>query len=394
LLLAVTIPACRSGNELPSLKETFSKTDKDPFGTYVAFNQLNQLFYFNDIRVKKTAFEKSLDENNDTSSVYINISSKLFLSAKDLEQSLAFVEKGNSMFISSNYFDTSLLKAIHFPFKQSFDIFGSMLNRLKNTAVELQPFYYADSSLYSYFYLPFENSFAVHDNAEIKTLGTNEKHEPNFVVVFYGKGRFYLHCEPRAFSNYFLLQKNNYKYLQYVFSFMPSVPEHVFWDDFYSKRNIPPSAEDDGEKSGFSVLLKYPAMAWAFWLTLLLLLLYILFGSKRRQRIIKPIPANENTSVAFTETVSRLYLQKKDNRNIADKMITYFFEHIRNQYFLNTSQVNEEFISTLSRKSNVPKEETEKLFSTISKVQQSAETSDQQLLLLNHQVENFYKHKL
>jgi hypothetical protein len=68
-----------------------------------------------------------------------------------------------------------------------------------------------------------------------------------------------------------------------------------------------------------------------------------LFDSKRRQRIIKPLQPNINTSVAFTETVGRLYLQKKDNRNIADKMITYFLEHIRNQYFLNTNQLNDEF---------------------------------------------------
>ncbi|MBL0358698.1 MAG: DUF4350 domain-containing protein [Chitinophagaceae bacterium] len=391
LLAAVLIVSCNSGSELPSLNETFARNDKSPFGTYAAYRMTSQLFYYNDVKTWKTPLEKSLNDNYDSSSFYINISKNFYLSAKDLDAMLSFVNRGNSMFISSQYFDTAFFKTIDIPAKQPSVLFEDFIaDKLRPTDVQLQPAYYFDSSLFGYFYLPLNNSFDVHSTANIKVLGNNEDGKPNFVLVFYGKGRFYLHCEPRVLGNYFMLQKDNYKYLQHLFSFITSVPEHVFWDDFYNKRNTPPSEEEG--RSGLSVLLQYPAMAWAFWLTLLLLLLYILFGSKRRQRIIKPLASNENTSVAFTETVSRLYLQKKDNRNIADKMITYFYEQIRNQYFLNTNQVNEEFISTLSRKSNAPQEETAKLFGTIHKVQQSVEVSDQQLLLLNHQIETFYKH--
>jgi len=99
------------------------------------------------------------------------------------------------------------------------------------------------------------------------------------------------------------------------------------------------------------------------------------------------------TTLTFTETIGRLYLQQKDNRNIADKLITYFMEHIRNQYYLNTSQVNEEFVATLARKANSTQQAADKLFSTIKEVQQSAQISDQQLLSLNQQLENFYKNK-
>jgi predicted nucleic acid-binding protein len=121
-------------------------------------------------------------------------------------------------------------------------------------------------------------------------------------------------------------------------------------------------------------------MAWAFWLLLSLLGLYIFFGGKRRQRVVEAVEPNNNTTVAFTETIGRLYLQKKDNRNIADKQITYLLEHIRNQYYLNTSQVNDEFIAALSRKTNASKEGMDKLFQMIHTVQQSEEISDDQLL--------------
>jgi hypothetical protein len=119
-----------------------------------------------------------------------------------------------------------------------------------------------------------------------------------------------------------------------------------------------------------------------------------LFGGRRRQRIIATITPNTNSTLAFTETISRLYLQKKDNRNIADKLITYLMEHIRNHYFLNTSHINDEFMITLSRKSNNSKAGTEQLFKSINTIHQSMEVSDQQLLLLNLQIEKFYKNKL
>ncbi len=365
--------------------------DKNPFGAYVAHRQVSQIFYNNEIRIKKNKLSYGLNENYDTASLYINISKNFFLNQEDINMLLKYLHNGNSIFISSENIDSNFLNTIGFPQKQSHSSFADFINQMKYTAVQLQPAYYYDTSLFSYYYVPLDNYFNRGKDPLLKVLGTNENGQPNFVLLFYGKGRIYLHCEPRVFSNYFLLQKENYKYLESVFSFAPAAPQYVFWDDYYNKRNTAPS--ERGDKSGIAVLLKYPAMAWAYWLVLLLLVLYVIFGSKRRQRIIKPIAPNENTSVAFTETVGRLYLQKKDNRNIADKIITYFFEHIRNQYFLNSNQMNEEFISTLSRKSNVPREDTEILVRLILKIQRYTAVSDQELLSLNQQIEKFYKHK-
>ena len=79
---------------------------------------------------------------------------------------------------------------------------------------------------------------------------------------------------------------------------------------------------------------------------------------------------------------------------LSDKVVTYFLEHIRNHYFLNTSHFNEAFISTLSRKTNNTKEGTSLLFQSIAAIQQSTELTDEELLLLNQQIENFYKNKI
>lgn len=376
-------------SEIPSLKESYSKNDKNPFGGYVFFKQATQLFKNNDIRVRKDKLETSLLHFEDTGALYINVSKNYFVGEQGVHAMKSFVEKGNNMFIVSENFDSSFLDFLGITItpKSAFMV----LEDMQYTSVRLNTVHFFDSTRYAYFYFPFKNNFTTIADSAIKILGVNENGKPNFLVVFYGRGRFFIHCEPRAFSNYFLLQRNNYNYLQQALSFVPAEPEHVIWDDFYNKRYRAPSDKDN--KTGLAVLLQFPAMAWAFGLLIALLLLYLFFGSKRRQRVIEELPPNVNTSVAFAETVSRLYLQKKDNKGIADKMITYFFEHIRNQYFLNTSQVNDSFLHTLSRKSNMPFMDTEKLFAHIQRIQESYAISDQELLLLNQQIESFYKTK-
>ncbi len=386
------VASCRQKQPaLPSLKETYSKIDKNPFGSYVFYNQVQQLFYNNEVNIRKDNFESVWRDISDTASIYITISKNLFLSDAGTRSMLNYVGEGNLLFISSENIDGGLLDSLSCSRARA--LFNNRdLASLKNTSVQTDQTIYQDSSAYSYFYFPMTNHFETYDTTTTNVLGRNAEGNANFIEVFFGKGRFYLHCEPRALSNYFLLQQKNYQYLQ---SFLPlnnTTPQHLYWDDYYNKRKYPASSKGNG--NAIELLLQHPATAWAFWLALLLLALYILFGSKRRQRIIEKISPSTNTTVAFTETVGRLYLQKKDNRNIAEKMITYFQEHIRKQYYLNSSQVNDDFITALSRKANVPKETTVALFESIYIIHNSDVVSDQLLLLLNQQIEFFYKNNM
>jgi predicted nucleic acid-binding protein len=220
--------------------------------------------------------------------------------------------------------------------------------------------------------------------------------------MFIGKGRLYLHTAPRAFSNYFLLTADNSHYLENVLSYLRFEPKNIYWDEYYKSHSIIRGKKtsgngkgpgDENQFSSFNVIKNNPPLLWAFWFAVIALLLYILVNIKRKQRMINEIKPNTNTTVTFTETVGRLYLQKKNNKNIAEKMITYFYEHIRNNYFLNTTQVNNDFMNTLSRKSGVSIESTQKLFSTIDAINADRNVNDLSLLKLNELIQKFYKNK-
>ena len=58
---------------MPSLKETFSKNDKNPFGAHVMYRQATQLYKNNHIRVKKDRLQKSIGSNEDTGALYCRV---------------------------------------------------------------------------------------------------------------------------------------------------------------------------------------------------------------------------------------------------------------------------------------------------------------------------------
>jgi hypothetical protein len=391
MLLAITalLHSCAGSGKrrMPSLQETYSKKDKKPFGANIAYRQVEAMYDGNVIQDKKQNFKETWVNISDTGSLYICFAQRLFVTEEDVEAMMEYVRAGNTLFISAGEIDEYLLDEIGCNAVYTSPALERMLDVMKTTAVSsaLQPTF-----KYSYYYYPFHNYFTGIDTTTTRVLGYNDENQPNSIVYFHGKGRLYLQCEPRAYSNYFLLRDNNYQYLKNTVAFTENRPEHVYWDDYYNKllgrRN-----NSNKDFSSFRELMKHPPLKIAFWLSLLLLLLYILFGGKRIQRIIQQLKPNENTTVTFTETIGRLYLQKKDNKNISDKMITYFNEYIRNTYFVNTNHINEDFIVMLSRKSGVEKAKVETLYRTITATQGSIVVNDYQLLSLQDQVQQFYK---
>jgi hypothetical protein len=382
-------------HKLPLLSETYRKDDTRPFGGYVTFQQIKKLFYThlfiktNETKPFDSEWEQIRSSSSRDPAFYILIAKNLALTSDAAEAMSEFVKDGNDLFISADYIDEKLQTKFNFQTEREDEIVKEVNGIMKPTSVKSA----AGSNAYGYYYYPFLNYFTIKDNANARILGRNENGQPDYIVIFAGKGRLYLHIAPRAFSNYFLLSNTNYQYLQEVFSYTRPESRNIYWDDYYSNyvlssRNT--SGDGNGNNfSSFSVINNNPALKWAFWLSIIAALLYILFNIKRKQRIIPVREPNINTTVVFAETVGRLYLEKKNNKNIAEKMITYFYEQVRNKYFMNTNVINEEFISSLSRKSGVSLDLTRTLLNAIRKIQTSPDVSDTELLLFNEQLQNF-----
>ncbi len=400
LIFSAFTGCIQSGKQAPSLSESYRRTDKLPFGSFIAYKGFQSQFPDYWINIVEKPFDKTWEDLREDSvanySLYFLITKNLVLSINQVNAMIAYVKAGNDLFISADYIDNKLLDALYCTTNRMGEIVNEVNGKMNDTHVSM--FYGNDfkSPEYGYYYFPFLNYFSSYDTAYSRVLGLNEINLPNYIVLFSGKGRLYLHLAPRIFSNYFLLTKNNYRYFKYVTGYLRQEPQYIYWDEYYKDFSSTKNKKNLGNSDHFSslnVINQNPSLRWAFYIALAGILLFALFNIKRKQKIIETVKQNSNATVAFTETIGRLYFQQKNNHDLAEKMITYFYENLRRKYFLNTSVINKEFIISLSGKSGVSKTETNILFELIKKIQVQENITDEELLQLNLKIENFKKIK-
>jgi hypothetical protein len=228
----------------------------------------------------------------------------------------------------------------------------------------------------------FSNYFEEFDTTMVQVLGENGDGKVNFIRIKYGEGNFFLHTLPLAFTNYHLLNSENNEYVYKVLSHLPV--QETFWDDYYK----------DGNRytaSSLNYIISQQSLRWAYYIILASAVLFIFFYGRRRQRIIPVIPPLKNSTIEFVETIGNLYYQQKDYKNIAEKKITYFLDHIRNRYLIQTSNFDEETIKKISEKSLMAEGKIKSIFRNIEKIKSSAQISEDDLLNFNYQIEKFYE---
>ena len=374
---------------IPRLDPKYSYRDKEPMGGYVAYHYLNSLFDYGVSSVISKSFSNLRYEINYDKSLYVIISQYVFLRQDDLESMMNYVSNGNTLFISADYIDRKLMDTLSakmtFNFLSFFALNEYQLPK-KDTWLTLAQETTSLQKKYGFFFVPFATKFANFDSTETQQLGYNENGDPNFIAINHGQGKFILHAAPAAFSNYFLLTGGNKEYLEKTFSYFDRETTSVYWDNYYRLKR---SNDDNFSITGF--FRKHPPLYYAFLMVLAALLLFLAFGGKRRQRFVPERVPPVNSTVSYTETIGRLYLHKKDNRNIALKMITYFLEQVRNNYFLNTQNLNNEFAEALARKSGVAESKVKQLLQLMDDTNQANNVSDLQLLELHNLLQGYFK---
>lgn len=136
-------------------------------------------------------------------------------------------------------------------------------------------------------------------------------------------------------------------------------------------------------------ILTNEPLRWAYYITVVSILIFMVFELKRRQRIIPVIKPLTNSTLDFVSTIGNLYLQSGDHKNMAEKKIQFFMDQLRTKYLLNTSVLDESFTKTLSKKTGRNELETSDLINTINTVRSRKEISAGELTDLNKKMEKF-----
>lgn len=218
----------------------------------------------------------------------------------------------------------------------------------------------------------------------VRPLAYNNMNDTVFIEVRYGKGHIYLHTVPSAFANVNLLQDNKYDFAFRCLSYLPQNSK-VIWDEYQKQGGI---GESD---SIFRAMLREPALRRALYLILSGLLLFMIFSAKRTQRIIPVIKPHVNSSLEFLGTISNLYYRKKDFKTIVEKRHAFFLDYIRKHYYMSTENINEEFLDVLSAKSRVDRSKLSSLFNSYNDMLTLSYTSNDIFLKYNSLLEEFYR---
>jgi len=218
----------------------------------------------------------------------------------------------------------------------------------------------------------------------VRPLAFNNKSDTVFIEVRYGKGHIYLHTVPSAFANVNLLQDNKYDFAFRCLSYLPENSK-VIWDEYQKQGGIGDS------DSMFRAMLKEPTLRRALYLILIGLLLFMIFRAKRTQRIIPVIKPHVNSSLEFLGTVSNLYYRKKDFITIVEKRHAFFLDFIRKHYYMSTETINDEFLDVLSAKSRVERNKLSSLFKSYNDMLTLPYTSNDTFLRYNSLLEEFYR---
>ena len=371
---------------MPDMYPLYMYKDKKPMGIYMAFQLLSSQFTAKPVLTSKRINSFNNELSYVKASTYISIGKNLVFDDDDMGSLLGYVMNGNDVFISDDIISARLLDTLGVKTNYGVTDFVTGSTWLKrDTWLKIADTGTYGNKQHGFFYYPFRTSFTRYDSSVTKVLGLNENGHPDYIVTRYGKGKIYLHLEPSAFTNYFLLTADNIEYYKQALSYLNKDSGVVYWADTKGLGNR------EHDFSALAVFWKDKQLMFALLLFCLLILLYIAFGSKRKRRLVPETIPNTNASLSFVQTIGNLYLQKKDNRNIAVKMMTYFLEHIRNNYHMGTNNINADFIQALSRKSGVEEKKVQALMEKAEYINAAEAITDQELFDISNLIYEFYK---
>ncbi len=371
---------------------TFDPKTKNPYDFTIAYNELPVLFNNCTVQTNReppgTWYDS--DSSSDGKTVFFVITQHFNANSSQLRNLFNFVKQGNQVFISTPVMGDAAKEFFGIGERAVYnynDVYGFFKD--SGTVYLNSPPFAKDTS-----YLNPGFNYTAHftdvDSAHYYVLGKDDEGFPTLIKVNAGKGSFYFQSNPFLFTNYFLLYHDNLSYFEKVASLMPQDEKKIIWDQYFVYKLEDNQTAQDA--SPFHVLFSISSFGWALWLAIILLLLYIALNVKRLQRIVPAWAKPKNETLDFTKTIGRLYFEKGDHTNMAQKMVTYLLEHIRNRYFIITKTLNDEFIKGLASKSGYDEEKVKEMVGNIAYIQADHKVTETQLAAFYQSFSKFYKY--
>lgn len=360
---------------------SYLETDKIALGSFVLFDSWTNNTETPIEKVKIPPYE-FLDE--DPEGTYFFLNNTLAFDDSELKKLLAWVSKGNSVFISAGYIGKNLLDTLN----MKATTYSGMENFVSRPGLNFVNPKLKNETDYKFSYDLESLYFNKIDTINQLVLGTSrytddtsEEPKINFVKSEFGKGEILLHSNPQALANYFLLSNDNHHYAEGVLAYLKG-NQKVYWDSYYKSGKAYAS-------SPLYILLGNKALKWAYYIAIAGCILFIIFEGKRKQRAIPVVEPLKNQTYEYSKTIANLYLEQKEYKELALKQIKHFYDYIRTRYRIDTSVESDHFYSELAIKSEHTETETAALFEKFRELSNKTQLTKQELQDLNTKIQSY-----
>jgi hypothetical protein len=266
---------------------TYGHEDKNPFGTS-ALNILLKSAAKNTLNSYKTLYE--LKDSLTTQQSLFIIASSMSAGKEDVDVLLKHINEGGTALIVADYFSGALSDTLGifcydnlFKDKELFSRDDTATLHFVNPHFDtLKSFPYRRDNIHNY--------FGRIDSVKASVIAKNEIGQPVMVRVQHGKGNLFLSCTPMIFTNIHLLSKENNEFVSGVLSFLPT--NKILRTQYYHIGRMESSTP-------LRYILSNEPLRWAYYISIISVLLFIVFEAKRRQRIIPIIKPLGNTTLEF-----------------------------------------------------------------------------------------------
>ena len=309
---------------------TFNHRDRQPFGCYV-FDSVLSASVPQDYHVEKKTFYQLKDDT--TRKAVLLVAESMQFSKTDVSAILEMASRGCHILVASESLglleDTLHLDNVYHYLPLS-------LLQHAQTGLSRDTLVWQSDSIYGEllftFYpqlLPRTISGPV-DSLGYQVLSRNRRYgdEPTAVRVPIGEGSIVWVSTPLVFTNYGILDSDNYVYIFRLLSQQDRLP--IVRTEAYAPV---------GKESPLRYVLSQQPLRWALYLALLTVLLFMVFTARRRQRAIPQVKAPANMSLAFAKQIGTLYAQRKDYTDAVVKKYTYFAEELRTTLHIDITDV-------------------------------------------------------
>jgi len=236
-------------------------------------------------------------------------------------------------------------------------------------------------------------------DTDVITVSTDQYGNAICIIIQYGDGIYLLHSYPMVFSNNTMLSARGAEYVAKILSELPEC-DNIYWqesaDGYRATTEVRPLevGQDRFQRrmsSPLQFVLKNSQLKWAFYLLITMLMLYLLFRSKRRQRPIPTLEKNENSSMEFVNTVTQLYYQTKRHDKLVRHKEIQFMSFVKKRYFMVATEANPEFIQRLAKVSGIDEIEIGRIFKIMYTAKKTRSMTDDVLIELHQKMEHFFK---